>query len=67
MRCKVGLARCKPLQPFIPLVVDGKPWQAYPTETIASNRVVSSVLSPGANGTVSFEGYADDPSILSTP
>ncbi|EBU4837168.1 ornithine decarboxylase [Salmonella enterica] len=34
---KAILARCKLLQPFIPLVVDGKPWQAYPTETIASN------------------------------
>ncbi|MGK7290220.1 ornithine decarboxylase, partial [Salmonella enterica] len=29
---KAILARCKLLQPFIPLVVDGKPWQAYPTE-----------------------------------
>ncbi|PUK43635.1 ornithine decarboxylase [Salmonella enterica subsp. enterica serovar Dublin] len=34
---KAILARCKLLQPFIPLVVDGKPWQAYPTETILAH------------------------------
>lgn len=46
---KAILARCKLLQPFIPLVVDGKPWQAYPTETIASNRRFFS-FEPGRNG-----------------
>ncbi|MDI8800033.1 efflux RND transporter permease subunit, partial [Salmonella enterica subsp. enterica serovar Montevideo] len=42
--------------PFIPLVVDGKPWQAYPTETIASNRRFFS-FEPGAKWH-GFEGYA---------
>lgn len=55
---KAILARCKLLQPFIPLVVDGKPWQAYPTETIASNRRFFS-FEPGAKWH-GFEGYADD-------
>ena len=26
------------IQPFIPPVVDGKPWQSYPTQVIASER-----------------------------
>ncbi|EDI6528621.1 ornithine decarboxylase [Salmonella enterica subsp. enterica serovar Kentucky] len=55
---KAILARCKQLQPFIPLVVDGKPWQTYPTETIASNRRFFS-FEPGAKWH-GFEGYADD-------
>ncbi|EBM1968782.1 ornithine decarboxylase [Salmonella enterica] len=55
---KAILARCKLLQPFIPLEVDGKPWQAYPTETIASNRRFFS-FEPGAKWH-GFEGYADD-------
>ncbi|HCL5344808.1 TPA: ornithine decarboxylase, partial [Salmonella enterica] len=55
---KAILARCKLLQPFIPPVVDGKPWQAYPTETIACNRRFFS-FEPGAKWH-GFEGYADD-------
>lgn len=55
---KAILARCKLLQLFIPLVVDGKPWQTYPTETIASNRRFFS-FEPGAKWH-GFEGYADD-------
>lgn len=56
--------RVKPFSPVAncfspyPTGVDGKPWQAYPTETIASNRRFFS-FEPGAKWH-GFEGYADD-------
>ncbi|HCI43866.1 MAG TPA: ornithine decarboxylase, partial [Salmonella bongori] len=55
---KAILARCKLLQPFIPPVIDGKPWQAHPTKTIASDRRFFS-FEPEAKWH-GFEGYADD-------
>lgn len=35
---KAILERCHLLHPFVPPVVDGKPWQAWSTEVIASER-----------------------------
>ncbi|QXY83038.1 ornithine decarboxylase [Salmonella bongori] len=55
---KAILAHCKLLQPFIPPVIDGKPWQAHPTKTIASDRRFFS-FEPEAKWH-GFEGYADD-------
>lgn len=55
---KAILARCKLLQPFIPPLVDGKPWQDHPTELIASDRRFFS-FEPGAKWH-GFAGYAED-------
>ncbi|MCT1866803.1 ornithine decarboxylase [Dermabacter sp. p3-SID358] len=35
---KLILGNLKLLKPFVPTTVDGKPWESYDTETIASNR-----------------------------
>lgn len=55
---KAIIARCKMIQPFIPPVVDGKPWESYPTQVIASERRFFS-FEPGAKWH-GFSGYARD-------
>ncbi|MDO1920892.1 ornithine decarboxylase, partial [Escherichia coli] len=55
---KAILTRCKMIQPFIPPVVDGKPWESYPTQVIASERRFFS-FEPGAKWH-GFSGYACD-------
>ncbi len=35
---KAIIANCKMIQPFIPPVVAGRPWQDHPTEAIARER-----------------------------
>ncbi|EIV2909278.1 ornithine decarboxylase [Citrobacter braakii] len=55
---KAIITRCKLLQPFIPPVVDGKPWESYPTQVIASERRFFS-FEPGAKWH-GFSGYARD-------
>ncbi|HCC0889131.1 TPA: ornithine decarboxylase [Salmonella enterica] len=55
---KAILARCKMIRPFIPPVVDGKPWQAYSTATLAGERRFFS-FEPQEKWH-GFEGYADD-------
>ncbi len=49
---KAIIARCKMIQPFIPPAVAGRPWQDYPTETIARERRFFS-FEPAPAGTVS--------------
>lgn len=46
------------IQPFIPPVVAGRPWQDYPTETIARERRFFS-FEPGARWH-GFDGYASE-------
>lgn len=46
------------IQPFIPPVVAGRPWQDYPTETIACERRFFS-FEPGARWH-GFDGYASE-------
>lgn len=55
---KAIVANCKMIQPFIPPMVDGRPWQDHPTKTIASERRFFS-FTPGARWH-GFEGYAQD-------
>ena len=55
---KAILTHCKMIQPFIPPVVDGKPWESYPTQVIASERRFFS-FEPGAKWH-GFSGYARD-------
>ncbi|MEE9656726.1 ornithine decarboxylase [Kluyvera ascorbata] len=55
---KAIVANCKMIQPFIPPIVDGRPWQDHPTKTIASERRFFSFV-PGARWH-GFEGYAQD-------
>ncbi|EEJ1822040.1 ornithine decarboxylase [Salmonella enterica] len=55
---KAIIANCKLIQPFIPPMVDGRPWQDHPTKTMASERRFFS-FAPGARWH-GFEGYADD-------
>ena len=55
---KAIVANCKMIQPFIPPMVDGRPWQDHPTKTIASERRFFS-FAPGARWH-GFEGYAQD-------
>lgn len=52
------LERCELLKPFIPPVVNGKPWQDYPTEEIANN-IEFFKLYPGEKWH-SFEGYGEN-------
>ena len=54
---KAIVANCKMIQPFIPPMVDGRPWQDHPTKTIASERRFFS-FTPGARWH-GFEGYAE--------
>lgn len=61
---KAIITRCKLLQPFIPPVVDGKPWESYPTQVIASERRFFS-FEPVLNGMVFLDMHAT--SILSIP
>lgn len=49
------LARCSMIKPFIPDMIDGKPWQDYPTEEIANDKKFFQ-FEPGAKWH-SFEGY----------
>lgn len=53
---KAIIANCKMIQPFIPPVVAGRPWQDHPTETIARELRFFS-FEPGAKWH-GFEGYA---------
>jgi ornithine decarboxylase len=55
---KAIIASCKMIQPFIPPVVAGRPWQDYPTETIARERRFFS-FEPGARWH-GFDGYASE-------
>ena len=55
---KAIIANCKMIQPFIPPMVAGRPWQDHPTEAIARERRFFS-FEPGARWH-GFEGYADD-------
>ncbi|HGV3485795.1 TPA: ornithine decarboxylase, partial [Raoultella planticola] len=55
---KAIIARCKMIQPFIPPAVAGRPWQDYPTETIARERRFFS-FEPGASWH-GFAGYASE-------
>ena len=55
---KAIIANCKMIQPFIPPVVAGRPWQDHPTEAIARERRFFS-FEPGARWH-GFEGYASD-------
>ena len=55
---KAIVANCKMIQPFIPPIVDGRPWQDHPTQTIASERRFFS-FAPGAHWH-GFGGYAQD-------
>ena len=52
------LERCELLKPFIPPVVNGKPWQDYPTEEIANN-IEFFKFYPGEKWH-SFEGYGEN-------
>ena len=52
------LERCELLKPFIPPVVNGKPWQYYPTEEIANN-IEFFKFYPGEKWH-SFEGYGEN-------
>ena len=52
------LERCELLKPFIPPVVNGKPWQDYPTEEIA-NYIEFFKFYPGEKWH-SFEGYGEN-------
>ncbi|STV70479.1 ornithine decarboxylase [Klebsiella pneumoniae] len=55
---KAIIANCKMIQPFIPPMVAGRPWQDHPTEAIARERRFFS-FEPDARWH-GFEGYADD-------
>ncbi|MBV8045244.1 ornithine decarboxylase [Pluralibacter sp.] len=55
---KAIVANCKMITPFIPPMVDGRPWQEHPTETIARERRFFS-FGPGERWH-GFEGYAQD-------
>ncbi|MCE9891271.1 ornithine decarboxylase [Kluyvera intermedia] len=55
---KAIVANCKMIQPFIPPIVDGRPWQDHPTQTIARERRFFS-FAPGAHWH-GFDGYAQD-------
>jgi len=55
---KAIIAHCKMIKPFIPPVIAGRPWQDYPTETIAQDRGFFS-FEPGASWH-GFEGYAEN-------
>ncbi|HCO4394733.1 TPA: ornithine decarboxylase [Escherichia fergusonii] len=59
---KAILERCHLLHPFVPPVVDGKLWQAWSTEVIASERRFFS-FEPGATWH-GFEGYAEDQYVI---
>ena len=52
------LERCELLKPFIPPVVNGKPWQDYTTEEIANN-IEFFKFYPGEKWH-SFEGYGEN-------
>lgn len=52
------LERCELLKPFIPPVVNGKPWQDYPTEEMANN-IEFFKFYPGEKWH-SFEGYGEN-------
>ncbi|MBY6257765.1 ornithine decarboxylase [Phytobacter diazotrophicus] len=52
------IANCKMIQPFVPPVIAGRPWQDHPTEVIARERRFFS-FEPGASWH-GFEGYAQD-------
>ena len=58
------LERCELLKPFIPPVVNGKPWQDYPTEEIANN-IEFFKFYPGEKWH-SFEGYGENQYFVDT-
>lgn len=51
------LNTCQYIRPFIPATVDGKPWQGFPTETIANDKAFFA-FDPKADWH-KFEGYGD--------
>ncbi|WP_058911959.1 ornithine decarboxylase [Entomohabitans teleogrylli] len=55
---KAIFAQCKLFKPFVPPEIDGRPWQDWPTETIASDRRFFS-FEPDATWH-GFSGYARD-------
>ncbi|WP_310607440.1 ornithine decarboxylase [Buttiauxella brennerae] len=55
---KAIIASCRMLKPFVPPVIDGKPWQDHPTEIIAQERRFFS-FEPDEKWH-GFEGYAQD-------
>lgn len=59
---KAILERCHLLRPFVPPIVNGKPWQAWSTEVIASERRFF-CFEPGATWH-GFEGYAEDQYVI---
>lgn len=56
------LENCKYLKPFIPREIDGKPWETYSTEEIATNNKFFSIQ-PGA-GWHQFKDYAENQYLL---
>lgn len=54
---KLILNNCRHIRPFVPEQVDGKPWQAWDTRTIASDRRFFHFV-PG-EAWHGFEGYAE--------
>ncbi len=61
---KAIIANCKMIQPFVPPVIGGRPWQDHPTELIARKRRFFS-FEPGDK----WHGFAATPriNILSIP
>jgi len=55
---KLLLKTCHHIKPFIPVKVNGRPWEAYPTEEIAQNLDFFKFV-PGEKWHA-FEGYADN-------
>ncbi|AZI86163.1 ornithine decarboxylase [Kosakonia sp. CCTCC M2018092] len=55
---KAIIANCKMIQPFVPPVIGGRPWQDHPTELIARKRRFFS-FEPGDKWH-GFAGYAQD-------
>ncbi|MBF0805010.1 ornithine decarboxylase [Neisseria sp. 19428wB4_WF04] len=55
---KLLLNHCSMIKPFVPETVEGKPWQDYPTETIATDLRFFK-FEPGARWHA-FPGYAQD-------
>ncbi len=55
---KLLLKTCHHIKPFIPVKVNGRPWETYPTEEIAQNLDFFKFV-PGEKWHA-FEGYADN-------
>ncbi|BAT38494.1 ornithine decarboxylase SpeF [Escherichia albertii] len=55
---KLILENCHHIRPFVPELIDGKPWQSYPTREIANDLRFFQFV-PGEHWH-SFEGYAEN-------